>query len=179
MGLRKKIVQAIYQIRKVRNKLNHQLSAIEQKEKMLMERLVEAQKSGDLMRAKVYASEIANIRKLRSALMAFDIKLEQAELRLDTALTFGDAAFAVIPMAKDLKETIEQFRGIIPHIDEELESLVESFDELAAEGLGMDMIGGDVFIDHEAAKILEEAKAIASTKMKELVDLDGKEFANA
>jgi len=177
MGLRKKIVRAIYQIRKVRSKLNHQLTALEQKEKTLMERIVEAQKEGDMMRAKVYAGEVANLRRLRSALMAFDIKLEQAELRLDTALSFGDAAFAVIPMTKDLKETIESFRGILPQIDEELESLVESFDELASENIEMTFNDG-VFLDHEAAKILEEAKAIAMSKIKSQIDL-GNEVAKA
>ena len=177
MGLRRKIVKSIYQIRKVRSKLNHQLSALEQKEKTLMERIIEAQKEGDEMRAKVYAGEVANLRRLRSALTAFEIKLEQAELRLDTALSFGDAAFAVIPMAKDLKETIETFRGILPQIDEDLEGLVESFDELASEGLGMDF-AGDVFLDHEASKILEEAKAIAMSKIKSQMQLN-EEIAKA
>ncbi len=177
MGLRRKIIQSINQLRRVRSKLQHQISVLEQKEKMLMERLIEAQKNGDAMRAKVYANEIANLRKLRSSLVTFEIKLEQAELRMETALTFGDAAFAVIPIAKDLKATIEQFKGVLPQIDEELESLIESFDELATDSIGLDFTN-DVFLDMEAHKILEEAKAIAMSKMNKGLELDDKEVSN-
>lgn len=169
---------AMHQIRKVRSKLAYQLAAVEQKEKDLMSKLIQAQTQGDQLRSKVYANEIANLRKVRANLMILDVKLEQALLRLETALTFGDAAAGLLNIAGEVKVTVEKAKEFLPNMQEELEGLVESLEEVSTEGMGTMSYSG-VYLDPEASKILEEAKSIAESKLRAMMESEEGEASGA
>ena len=178
MGLRSKIVEAIRRIQKTRRKLEIYVAKAQQKEKELMERLVEVQKKGDELRAKVYASEIARLRKFVQSITALDVKLEQAELKLQSVLILGDAGFALKPVVNDIKSLMGSVRTLLPEIEGEMEDLIEIIDDIAEEeAVGASYV--DVFLDSEAEKILKEAQILAQKKLEESLALTSSEGSKA
>ncbi len=170
VGLRAKFLDAYRRIEKTRRKLEVYMARAEQKREELMNKLIEAQKNGDELRAKVYASEIANLKRIIKSMLMIDVKLEQASLKIQSVLTIGDAAFALKPIANDLKNLMGVVKQLIPNIEEEFEELVNVIDDLAESEFGGEIFA-DVYLDTDAAKILEEAQAIAQQKLKESIGL--------
>jgi len=170
VGLRAKFLEAYRKIEKTRRKLEVYMARAEQKKEELMNKLIEAQKNGDELRAKVYASEIANLKRIIKSLMMIDVKLEQASLKIQSVLTIGDAAFALKPIANDLKNLMSVVKQLIPSIEEEFEELINVIDDLAESEFGGEIFA-DVYLDADAAKVLEEAQAIAQQKLKESIGL--------
>ena len=170
MGLRAKLLEAYRKIEKTRRKLEIYAAKAEQKKEELMNKLIEVQKEGDELRAKVYASEIANLNRIIKSLLMLDVKLEQASLKIQSVLTIGDAAFALKPVAKEIKELMSRVKTLIPNMEEEFEELVNLIDDLAESEFGGEIFA-DVYLDTDAAKILEEAQAIAQQKLKESIGI--------
>ncbi|NPA84440.1 MAG: hypothetical protein GXO07_00350 [Crenarchaeota archaeon] len=178
MGLRAKIVDALRKIRKTRRRMEIYLAKAKHKEKELMEKLIEAQKNGDELRAKVYASEIAKIRKFVANIMTLDVKLEQAELELQRVLILGDTGHALRPVVKDIKALMGSVRALLPEIENEMEELIETIDDIAEDGIAS-VAYADVYLDHEAERILKEAQVMAQKRLEESFALATEEGSKA
>ena len=174
MGLRAKFVEALRKLERTRRKLEIYMVKTEQRKKELMDKLIEAQRKGDEMRAKIYASEIANLNKILKSLMMLDVKLEQASLKIQSVIMVGDAAFALKPVARDLKNLMGVVKQLIPTIEEEFEELVDMIDDLAGSEFAGEIFA-DVYLDTEAARILQEAKAIAEERLKNKLEMESAE----
>ncbi|ABU81285.1 hypothetical protein [Ignicoccus hospitalis] len=178
MGLRVKVVEALRKTHRTRRRLEAYLYKAKAKERELMEKLVEAQKNGDELRAKVYASEVAKLRKFVESIAALDVKLEHTELKLQSVLMLGDAGAALKPVVNEIKALAAPVRRLLPEIEEEMNDLIETVDELAEE----ELVGGayvDVFLDHEAEKILKEAQLIAQKRLEESLAVASEEGSKA
>ncbi len=178
MGLRAKVVEAIRKIQKTRRRLEMYVAKARQKEKELMERLIEAQKNGDELRAKVYASEIARLRKFVQSVMTLDVKLEQAELKLQSVLILGDVGFALKPVVNDIKGLMGVVKALLPEIENEMEDLIETIDDIAEEGVVGEPYA-DVYLDVDAEKILKEAQLIAQKRLEESLAMEASEGSKA
>ena len=166
MGLRAKVIEAMRKTRKTRAKLEAYILRIKNKERELMERLIEAQRNGDELRAKMYANEIAKLRKFLQTITAMEVKLEHAELKLQSVLLLGDAGAALRPVVAEIKELAVPIKAMLPEIEEEMDELIDAVDRIAEE----DVVGEsftDIFVDYEAQKILNEAKVIAQKRLEE------------
>ncbi len=166
--LRYKLVMAHYKLKSTISRLEVYISKMQERDRVLFERVVDAQMSKDTARAAMYANEIAEIRKVTKQLIATQIALEQVELRLETVTELGDVFTNLIPVVGVVKELRNSIKGMMPELSLELADVEEGLQEVVIEA--GDFTGANLEqapASPEARKILEEASAIAEQRMKE------------
>ncbi|MBW9141465.1 MAG: Snf7 family protein [Candidatus Aramenus sp.] len=166
--LKYRLVQAHYQLRSMISRLDAYIGRMQERDKILFERVVEAQMAKDTARAAMYANEVAEIRKISKQLLMTQIALEQVELRLETVSEIGDVFVNLVPVVGVINELRGVLKGVMPELSVELGALGEGLQEVVVEA--GDFTGAYSYSSAptaEARKILEEASAIAEQKMKE------------
>ncbi|QGR20503.1 cell division protein CdvB1/B2 [Stygiolobus azoricus] len=166
--LRYKLVMADYRLKTTISRLDVYISKLQERDRSLFEKVVEAQMSKDNMRAAMYANEIAEIRKITKQLLATQIALEQVQLRLETVTELGDVFNSLVPVVGVIRELRYAMKGVMPELSVELADLEEGLQEIVIEagefsGTGVDFTS----TSPEARKILEEATMVAEQRMKE------------
>lgn len=166
--LKYRLAMADYKLRSMLNKLDVYIGRMQERDRVLFERVVEAHMSKDQPRASMYANEVAEIRKISRQLIATQIALEQVQLRLETFTTIGEVFSNLVPVLGVVKELKSAIKGIMPEIGLELSELEDSLQSLVVEageftGGGLEYVG----TSPDARKILTEASAIAEQRMKE------------
>ncbi|BFI74183.1 cell division protein CdvB1/B2 [Sulfurisphaera ohwakuensis] len=166
--LRYRLVMAHYRLKTTISRLDVYISRLQERDRALFEKVVEAQMNKDTARAAMYANEIAEIRKVTKQLLTTQIALEQVELRLETISELGDVFTSLIPVLGVVRELRQAMKGIMPELSVELAELEEGLQEVVIEageftGAGIDY----TMTTPEAKKILEEASAVAEQRMKE------------
>jgi len=159
---------AHYKLRAMLNKLDIYIGRLQERDRILFERVVEAHMSKDTARASMYANEVAEIRKISKQLISYAAALEQVELRLETFTELGDVFSNLIPVIGVVKELRNAMRGVMPEMGLELAELEESLQSIVVEageftGGGLEYVG----TSPEARKILDEAAVLANQRMKE------------
>lgn len=166
--LRHKLIMAQYKLRTTLSRLDVYISKLQERDRTLFERVVEAQMNKDKERASMYANEIAEIRKVTKQLITTQIALEQVELRLETITELGDVFGNLIPVVGVIKELKDSMKGMMPELSLELSEVEEGLQEVIIEA--GDFTGGNIEFapsSVEAKKILQEASVIAEQRMKE------------
>lgn len=166
--LRYKIALANYKLKTIVNRLEYLVNKMKERDRVLFEKVVEALMVKDEARAAIYASEVAEVRKLVKYLLITQVALEQVMLRLETIVELGEVAVTMAPLVSVLKQLKGMVRGVIPEVGFELAELEEMMNNMIIE-MGS-FAGRSVtvsVVSEEAKKILEEATAIAEQRMKE------------
>lgn len=166
--LRYRLIHTDYKIKSMISRLDVYISRMQERDKVLFERVVEAQMTKDTARAAMYANEVAEIRKVTKQLIATQIALEQVSLRLETVGELGDIFANLGPIVGVISELKTALKGIMPELSIELSDIGDSLQEVLMEAgdfTGSPYVGTPS--SPEARKILEEATAIAEQKMKE------------
>ncbi len=166
--LRHRLIMANYKVKSMVSRLDVYVSRMQERDRVLFERVVEAQMSKDSARAAMYANEIAEIRKITKQLIATQIALEQVSLRLETVTELGDIYTNLVPVLGVIREIRAAMKGMMPEFSYELEEVEEGLQEVVMEA--GEFTGGRIdytATSPEAKKILEEASIIAEQKMKE------------
>ncbi|NPA05425.1 MAG: hypothetical protein GXO09_04965 [Crenarchaeota archaeon] len=165
--LRYKLTIALYRIRTETNKLDYMIAKMKERDAMLFEKVVQAQMDKDQARAAMYASEVAEIRKLVKALMTAKLALERVGLRLETVMAMGDVVAGIAPVVGVIKDLRKYLLGIVPEIGLELTEIGELLESVVAEaGEFTAFTSMPTVYSEEARKILEEAAAVAEQRMK-------------
>ncbi|MFP3162567.1 MAG: cell division protein CdvB1/B2 [Acidianus hospitalis] len=166
--LKYRLVQVHYQISSMISRLDAYISRMQERDKTLFERVVEAQMAKDTARAAMYANEVAEVRKITKQLIMTQIALEQVELRLETVSELGDVFVNLVPVVGVINELRSVIRGVMPELSVELGELGEGLQEVVIEAGDFTGASGiSAAPTAEARKILEEAAAVAEQKMKE------------
>ncbi|QKQ99342.1 hypothetical protein GWK48_02085 [Metallosphaera tengchongensis] len=166
--LRYKLVTSNYRLKTTINRLEVYISKMQERDRVLFERIVTAQMSKDNARAAMYANEIAEIRKMTKQLIGVQIALEQVQLRLETVTEVADVFNSLIPVIGVVRELRNAIKGVMPEISMELTEVEEGLQEVVIEA--GDFTGGGLeqaASSPEARKILQEASMIAEQRMKE------------
>lgn len=167
-SLKEQIAHAVYRLDEQRERLEHMARKLEQKDKELFHRCIEAQLSKDETRSKVYANECAEVRKIAKIVLTSQIALERVVLRLQTIESLGEVFGQVYPVISVVKETKDKIKNFIPDVAHELTQVNDMLTDLSLEAgeLEEQQIVTDT-ADEEAAKVLKESGAIAEEMMKE------------
>ena len=166
--LKYRLIQAQYKVRSMISRLDSYIARMQERDKTLFERVVEAQMSKDQARAAMYANEVAEIRKITKQLITTQVALEQVSLRLETVGELGDVYVNLLPVMGVIGELKSVLKGIMPELSIELGELGDNLQEViiaAGEFSGVGAVG--VASSPEARKILEEAATVAEQRMKE------------
>jgi len=166
--LRYKIALANYKLKTIVNRLDFLMNKMKERDKVLFEKVVEALMVKDEARAAIYASEVAEVRKLVKYLLVTQVALEQVMLRLETIEELGEVAVAMAPLVSVLRQLRGMVKGVIPEVGFELAELEEMMNSMIIEmGSFADRSIAVSITSSEAKKILEEATAVAEQRMKE------------
>lgn len=149
-------------------KLNKAAKHFSERDESLFAKTVKAYSKHDLVRAKVYANELAEIRKTKKQIMDTKLALEQISLRLGTVSEFGDVVSMLSPTVSLLQNIGKGLANTLPEAGKELGQIGNLLNGIIADsnqgtGMGIDFEAPN----DEAKKILSEAANVAEQKIKQ------------
>jgi len=148
-------------------KLDKVANQFTKRDTSLFAKTVKAYSKHDLVRARVYANELAEIRKSKKQIIDTKLALEQISLRLGTVSEFGDVVSVLSPTVSVLKNIGKGIVNTMPEAEKELGHLGNLLNGIIAEsnqGTGM---GITFEAPNDAAKtILNEAAKVAEENIK-------------
>jgi len=149
-------------------KLNKAAKHFSERDKSLFTKTVKAYSKHDLVRAKVYANELAEIRKTKKQIMDTKLALDQISLRLGTVSEFGDVVSMLSPTVSVLQNIGKGLVNTLPEAGKELGQIGNLLNGIIAEsnqGTGLDI---DFEAPNDEAKnILSEAAKVAEQNIKQ------------
>jgi division protein CdvB (Snf7/Vps24/ESCRT-III family) len=149
-------------------KLNKAVKRFSQRDKSLFAKTVEAYSKHEIIRAKVYANELAEIRKSTKQIMNTRLALEQISLRIKTVSEFGDVVNILSPTVNVLQDIGKGLSKTLPEAGKELSQIGDLLNGIITDsnqGTGLD-IDFDVPND-EAKDILKEAAEVAEQNIEQ------------
>lgn len=166
--IKEQLATATYRLKVQENKLESASLRMQQHDRDIFTKCVNAQMTHDVARAAMYANECAEVRKMAKVTLQCQLALEQVSLRLETIEAFGDIAQMMAPVASVVHSIKNQISGVIPEVGFELSEIGEVLNSVVMEvgestGTSYDVEASGV----EAQRILGEANVIAEQHMKE------------
>lgn len=152
------------QIRRL-EKATHRFS---ERDKSLFARTVKAYSKRDMVRANVFANELAEIRKTEKMIIHARLALEQIVLRLETVSELGDVVSALAPTVGVLRSVRRGMAGVLPEAERKLGQIGNLLSEIitdSSQSTGLDV--NFEAANEDAQKILKEAATVAEQKIKE------------
>jgi len=139
-----------------------------ERDKSLFARTVKAYSKRDMVRANVFASELAEIRKMEKMIVHARLALEQIVLRLSTISELGDVVSTLAPTVGVLRSVRTGMADVLPEAERELGQIGNILNEIiidAGQSTGLNI--NFEAANEDAKKILNEAATIAEQKIKE------------
>ncbi|MDR2707401.1 MAG: Snf7 family protein [Nitrososphaerota archaeon] len=137
-----------------------------QKDRALFTKLVDAYQQHDMAHANIYATELAEIRKMSKLIMNARLALDQISLRIKTASELGDIVAMLGPCVGVLRSVNGGLGGILPAAENELGEIGDLLSGLMMEaGTNSGMSLNFDTVNEDAAKILSEASVVAEQKI--------------
>jgi len=160
--LKHKIDVAQKQLTNQITKLDGLETQLKTKNDLIFERIVAAQKSNNNSHAKMYANELAEIRKIQNMISNAKISMQQVELRLNTVSDLGDVVVTLSPCMSLMKGIIPTINNIMPSATSSMQDVSSILEEM----MSQTSVSNDLTmtqsnaISSDAASILEHAQSI-------------------
>lgn len=167
--LRGRVEKAVTTLNAHIERLNNKYREMLARSREYFERTVEALQSKDDEKAKIYASEIAEIRKLAGIVLHSQLVLLQVKIRLESILELGEALTLIRPLAAMLQNVVSEIRVVAPEASENLRNLMGLIDDfISSAGVYVEPVAEGVSeASDEASFVLEEARRIAAEKVRQ------------
>lgn len=150
------------------NKLDQASERFSQRDKSLFAKIVDAYAKHDMEHAKVFANELAEIRKMEKMIMNARLALEQIVLRLRTITELGDVLTTLAPAVSVLKSVRTGLASFLPEADSELGEIGDMLSSIIIEaGQTTGLTINFETANEDAQRILTEAAAVAEQRIKE------------
>ena len=166
--LKDQIFKARSRLEIQKDRLESMAMKIQQKDRDLLERCVGAEANNDLARARLYANECAEVRKIAHIIISSQLALDQVIFKLDMALEFGELLGDMKPIVGIVTETKGRIANIVPHIASELGEINAMLQDLSDEaGPVLDSTADVQASSDDAKKVLEESSVIAQERVSQ------------
>jgi len=149
-------------------KLDQAGERFSKRDQSIFARIVDAYTKHDMARANVFASELAEIRKMEKMIMHARLALEQIGLRLRTVSELGDVVSTLGPAVSVLSAVKTGMANMFPEAERELGQIGDILSGIimeAGQNTGFSM--NFETSNEDAQKILTEAATVAEQKIKE------------
>lgn len=163
-------------IEEAQRKLQFQISKLEgineklqKKHDGIFEKVVNAQKSHNNAYAQAYASELVQVRKMKTMVSGAKLSMEQIQLRLNTVSELGDVVVTLSPCMSIIKGLSPSLSGIMPEATSSMQDLSQILGDVMS---GSSMEGNDLMNvgntndNADTLAILEEAHSIIAGQTK-------------
>ena len=158
----KKLQLQITNLDEIDTKLN-------QKNNAIFEKIVEAKKSNNETYAKVYANELAEIRKHEKMVNNAKLSMEQIQIRLNTVSELGDVVVTLSPCMSLIKGLSSSLGGMMPTVADSMQDLSNMLgDIVTGSSITHDgSIGQVESTNSDAQSILAEAQSIVEGQARQ------------
>lgn len=148
------------------NKLDQANERFTQKDKALFAKLVAAYTNHDQAHANIYATELAEIRKMSRLIMNARLALDQVALRIRTVSELGDVCSMLGPCIGVLRSVSSGIGGVLPEAEGELGDIGNMLSGMMFEaGTSSGMSLNFDNVNEDASKILSEAATVAEQRV--------------
>lgn len=148
-------------------RLDHASERFSERDKSIFNRVVDAYMKHDGSRANIFASELAEIRKMEKMILHARLALEQIVLRMRTITELGDIAVTLTPVVGVIHNIRGGMSSVSPQAEKELGEIGNLLSGIvvdAGQVTGMSL--NFETINEDSKKILNEAAVVAEQRMK-------------
>jgi division protein CdvB (Snf7/Vps24/ESCRT-III family) len=145
------------------SKLDSISNKLQEKDKVIFSRIVNAMQNHDSHYAKVLSGELSQIRRTNKMVTSAKLAFEQIQLRLNTMTELGDIVVTLSPAMSVIKGIQGGLKTMLPEagqsfgqISDLLGGIMSGSSQMATTEVGTK----ELTFDEEAIKIIEEASAI-------------------
>jgi division protein CdvB (Snf7/Vps24/ESCRT-III family) len=145
------------------SKLDAISSKMQEKDKVIFNRIVNAMQNHDSHYAKVLSGELSQIRRTNKMVNSAKLAFEQIQLRLNTMTELGDVVVTLSPAMSVIKGIQSGLKTMLPEADQSFGQISELLGGImsGSSQIPTTEIGSrDLTFSEEAVKIMEEASAI-------------------
>ena len=147
----KKMEEKILRLEQSHNKLKQNYERI-------FNKIVEAKKARNESRARTYAIELGEIRKVRDRIGNAKLSMEHIKLRLSTVSELGDIVVTLSPCMSLIKGLAPSISALIPQMHSSMENLTSTLgDMITNSSLTQESVGPTYQGNEETEAILKEA----------------------
>ena len=133
-------------------------------------KIVEAKKTRNDSRAKAYAIELQEIRKIKNVIGETKLAMEQIQLRLKTVSELGDVVVTLSPCMSIIKGLAPSITNLVPGINNSMQYLSSVLgDMMTGSSISPESTLTPYVGNADTTKILEEAHAIVEGQTKESI----------
>jgi len=166
--LKKRLVFAIKRIEIQIQTLDKATDRFSERDKSIFARIVSAVSKHDMARVNVFATELAEIRKMERMMIHARLALEQIALRLSTVSELGDIVSTLAPAVDVMSSIRNGMSKVFPEAEREFGDIGNLLNGIIMDaghstGLKVDFQEAS----EDAQKILNEASTVAEQKVKE------------
>ena len=148
--------------------LQIQISKLESTQKKLQDnhdrifnKIVDAKKARDESKARSYAIELQELRKIKTMIGNAKLSMEQIQLRLNTVSELGDVVVTLSPCMSLIKGLAPSISSLMPGVSSSLQDLTGVLnDVMTTSTFDPDSIISNDHLDQDTTAILEEAHAV-------------------
>ncbi len=166
--LKPRLEGAVRSIQLQIQKLDIANQKFQERDRMMFSKVVDAYSKHDLDHAKIYANELAEIRKMSKMLMQAKMALEQIVMRLSTVSELGDIVVTLAPAMGVIRSVRQGISSLLPEAERELGDISTTLSGILVDagqssGLSLNFENAN----EDAQKILNEAATVAEQRVKE------------
>ena len=142
---------------------------LQQKNNAFFEKIVNSKKANNETYAKVYANELAEIRKHQKMISNAKLSMEQIQIRLNTVSELGDVVVTLSPCMSLIKGLNSDLGGMMPTVSDSMQDLSNMLgDIVTGSSITHDGSLGEMnTMNSDATAILEEAQSIVSENTRQ------------
>ena len=142
---------------------------LQQKNNAFFEKIVNSKKANNETYAKVYANELAEIRKHQKMISNAKLSMEQIQIRLNTVSELGDVVVTLSPCMSLIKGLSTSLGGMMPTVSDSMQDLSNMLgDIVTGSSITHDgSLGQMDTMNSDATAILEEAQTIVSENTRQ------------
>ena len=166
-SLKNRIVFAEKKLQIQISRLDGTHQKLQQNHDHVFQKLVAAQKIGNEPRAKAYALEVQEIRKVRKVIGEAKLAMEQIKLRLNTVSELGDVVVTLSPCMSLIKGLAPSISGFVPEINTSMNELSNMLGNMITDSsLKTESIMESNQDNADTRAILEEVHAVLEGETK-------------
>src|SRR5215212_8774728 len=163
-------------IEEAQNKLQMQVSKLEkisnkleEKDKLIFNRVVQSLQNHDSYYAKILSNELSQVRKMSKMVNSAKLAFEQIQLRLNTVTELGDVVVTLSPAMSVIKGIQGGLSSMMPEADQSFGQISDLLGSIMADSgqIPSTEIGASTGLNEDSMKIIEEASAIVEQNMKD------------